>query len=102
MEYIEGDTLDKYKLTLQLLTDCVVTLDKLHRHGIIHRDIKPDNIMCTDDSKVKFIDLGIACSSIYKKNILFCNDTEISGTKNYMDPQLFLTDGYQTNILSDI
>ena len=70
MEYIEGDTLDKYKLTLQLLTDCVVTLDKLHRHGIIHRDIKPDNIMCTDDSKVKFIDLGIACSSIYKKKYI--------------------------------
>ena len=67
-EYIEGSSLSdifqSQKLpvqkTLILLEDLLVTVVELEKHRIIHRDIKPDNIMCTPDGHFRLIDFGIA------------------------------------------
>lgn len=70
MEYINGETLNRYvrrtgpiaasylrELFLPLLRD----LDAIHRTGLIHRDISPDNIMVTaEDGQLKLIDFGTA------------------------------------------
>lgn len=71
MEYLEGETLSSYleqkkMLTEEQATDMIVpvlqTLDEVHGHGIIHRDIAPDNIFLAKDgkgnTKVKLIDFG--------------------------------------------
>src|SRR5437868_10457694 len=68
-EYIEGENLaqvirrrgvlppaEAIGLTVQTLAG----LDAIHRAGIIHRDISPENLMITDGSRVKIIDLGVA------------------------------------------
>ena len=68
MEYIPGITMKQYlrskgnrldeRTVLRLMRPVLESLDKVHRSGIIHRDISPDNILITADQKVTLIDLG--------------------------------------------
>ncbi len=68
MEYLQGGNLRSYiddhrgflpvEDALHLMEPVVSILVKLHRSGLIHRDISPDNIMMDDDGSVKLIDFG--------------------------------------------
>ena len=70
MEYIPGITMKPYlrskgnrldeRTVLRLMRPVLESLDKVHRSGIIHRDISPDNILITADQKVTLIDFGAA------------------------------------------
>lgn len=70
MEYIDGIDMRKYikalnrgltpKELFPLLRDVFKALHEVHKVGIIHRDISPDNIMLTRDYKAKLIDFGAA------------------------------------------
>ncbi len=66
-EYIEGETLKSrletqsfsLKAALDIALQVVSALDAAHRAGIVHRDIKPDNIMVRSDGIVKVLDFGL-------------------------------------------
>lgn len=70
MEYIDGINLKQYAkkcggrlqpdFLFPLLKDVLKALNEVHKTGIIHRDISPDNMMMTMDGKVKLIDFGAA------------------------------------------
>lgn len=70
MEYIPGITMKQYlrskgnrldeRTVLRLMRPVLESLDKVHRSGIIHRDISLDNILITADQKVTLIDFGAA------------------------------------------
>ena len=69
MEYLQGVTLTHYleehgKISedeaVQMILPILNSLKNVHREGIIHRDIAPDNIMVTTDGQVKLIDFGAA------------------------------------------
>lgn len=101
-EYIEGQTIREliqdenlslgeiFDIAIQLLSGLSVA----HAAGIVHRDIKPDNIMRRDDGVVKILDFGIA--KLLEKP--FANDSELTartetevglmlGTIGYMSPE---------------
>ena len=69
MEYIDGITLKEYidmqkvldwKETIHLTTQILKALQHAHENGIVHRDIKPHNIMLLQDGTIKVTDFGIA------------------------------------------
>jgi len=96
MEYVSGgslrDVLDEAKgksLPLEkVLTWVQQTAEGLaeaHSHGIIHRDIKPDNLMLTEKGQVKITDFGLA--RLETATRLTASGTTL-GTVNYMSPEL--------------
>jgi len=68
LEYVEGEPIDAYctrhaldlPSRLRLFLDVVAAVSHAHTHLIVHRDIKPGNILVTNDGTVKLLDFGIA------------------------------------------
>jgi len=71
-EFIEGKTLNnyskskplKFKSALDIAIQIASALDEAHSAGIVHRDIKPDNVMVRSNGLVKILDFGIAKLSV--------------------------------------
>lgn len=91
MEYIEGETLLNVNLTEDILKQCVEGLESFSSKNIVHRDIKPDNILIDKNDNIKYVDFGTGCS-ITELNgnphiINICKGTP--GTESYLDPMFF-------------
>jgi len=102
MEYLEGETLKDYiKNNGQLpeneilkIAVCIASaLDHAHNNHIIHRDIKPQNIMLTNDGKVKVADFGIA--RVASENTIDMPENP-TGSVYYIAPEQ-ARGGYQDN-----
>jgi serine/threonine-protein kinase len=74
---------------------CADALDYAHRHGVLHNDLKPANILLNSEGVIKIIDFGIACLVDHQRN-----SGEIAGTPQYMSPEQLRGDmlGPQTDI----
>lgn len=108
MEYIDGITLKEYidrqgiiewKDALHLITQVLKALQHAHECGIVHRDIKPQNIMLLQDGTIKVTDFGIARFS--DKNTRTMTEQAI-GSVHYIAPEQArgdVTDG-KTDIYS--
>ncbi|CAD8117730.1 unnamed protein product [Paramecium sonneborni] len=82
MQYIDGGELwlqihnfgaRAFPLCIYYITEILKAINSIHKQGIVHRDIKSENILLTQDKKIKFIDFGTA------KDM---NDLTIEGSGN--------------------
>jgi len=93
MEYVEGITLKDYIDKNILLNwheavgyaiQIACGLEQAHKNSIVHRDIKPHNIIMTHDGVLKITDFGIARASV--QSTVTCEDTAI-GSVHYVSPE---------------
>jgi serine/threonine protein kinase/tetratricopeptide (TPR) repeat protein len=107
MAYYEGENLksliERAPLTVQKAVDLGIQiaqgLSKAHEQGIVHRDVKPANIMVTGDGMVKILDFGLAKLSDQSR---VTQTGTTYGTTSYMSPEQTMGDGvdHRTDIWS--
>jgi len=92
MEYVPGTTLDTYcrpeallpvPTVVSLIAAAAEALAFAHGNGIVHRDVKPSNLMRVGDAGIKVMDFGLAKTS----STSMTNDGALLGTPNYMSPE---------------
>jgi serine/threonine protein phosphatase PrpC len=95
MEYVKGQTLDRLMQrvgilpisdTLKIASRLCDALQYMHEHGVIHRDMKPSNIMLCDDGTLRIMDFGIAKTEAMRR-ITFGGFSPTMGTPDYMAPE---------------
>lgn len=104
MEYVPGRSLQQLireegplpaDRALRLATMVADGLAAAHRAGIVHRDVKPDNVLVTRAGVAKLGDFGLAKRRLPTE--VDASDQTICGTPNYMAPELFQGQGASTS-----
>ena len=104
MEYVEGGTLEKYckpdnlldsQIVAEIIFKCVRALAFANTQGLIHRDVKPGNILYKSGSDIKLADFGAALNRVSDK-------TQVAavGSPLYMAPEILT--GAKATVQSDI
>jgi hypothetical protein len=93
MELVEGEPLSALvaregplgtETTLSLLRQTAFGLGEAHRAGMVHRDVKPGNILVRPDGSVKITDFGIAWSA---RSVALTRTGQVIGTPQYLSPE---------------
>ncbi|WP_172649561.1 Stk1 family PASTA domain-containing Ser/Thr kinase [Rhodococcus opacus] len=108
MEYVDGDTLRDIvrsegpmapRRAMEVISDVCAALDFSHRNGIVHRDVKPANVMINRAGAVKVMDFGIA-RAISDASSPMTQTAAVIGTAQYLSPEQ--ARGEQVDARSDV
>lgn len=108
MEYVQGHTLREilhkgerlaFERALEIVSDVLDALAYSHKNGLVHRDIKPGNIMITSTGEVKVMDFGIA-RALSDAGATLTSTWNIVGTAQYLSPEQ--ATGGQADARSDL
>ena len=96
-ELVEGETLDQVRArglqvqkASQIIRDAALAVDFAHTKGLLHKDIKPKNIMLGFDGRVRVTDFGLATVSATlgpSDDSLLSRTIQVAGTPSYMSPE---------------
>jgi serine/threonine protein kinase len=95
MEFVNGRTLKEVltaegrlmpRRALEIVADICAAIEFSHRHGIIHRDIKPGNVMLTQTGQIKVMDFGIA-RALASGASTMTQTSAVIGTAQYLSPE---------------
>lgn len=95
MELVEGSTLRDFinengplsvEQTIQFITPVLSALAAAHRIGIIHRDVKPENILISKDGRIKVADFGLA-RNITMGQTMTAESSVVLGSVSYLSPE---------------
>lgn len=108
LEYVDGETLDDQldsvpvapRLAAQTVETLARALDVAHKSGIVHRDVKPSNVMVARDGQLKVTDFGLAKNMAADSSQTRAGD--ILGTPHYMSPEQALGKLQEVGPASDI
>jgi serine/threonine protein kinase len=98
MEYLEGTPLNdvmaakmpSWREAARYVIDMIHGLSAIHRAGIVHRDVKPENSMLLADGSLKIVDLGIAKPDTPMAGMKLTQTGTMIGTPYYMAPEQLL------------
>src|SRR5262245_59896297 len=77
-------------LACDYIRQAALGLERAHAHGLIHRDVKPSNLMLTSDGVVKVLDLGLASVRMTGQvDTRLTRPGSMMGTPDYMPPEQF-------------
>src|SRR5262249_2688623 len=95
MEYLQGRPLNKVipihvavplRTKLGLIRQVCYALEYAHKHGVMHRDVKPANAFVLQDKTLKVLDFGLAANL----NRPLLGDHAFAGTPDYMAPEVVI------------
>ena len=114
MEYVEGKLLtnlinesENHRLDLVTVADVIRQaaegLAHAHAKGMVHRDIKPDNLLLTTEGQIKILDLGLArfFKTIDEESLTLKHDERVIGTADYLAPEQAI-DSHSVDSRADI
>ncbi len=105
MEYVQGKNLREkldeqgaliWQDALHITDNVCAALENAHRHNVVHRDIKPQNIMLADDGQIKVLDFGIARARLLPS----LTQSGFVGSPYYIAPEQAM--GEEVDIRSDL
>jgi len=107
-EFVEGETLDErlkhgsidQREAAKLVAQIADALDYAHQHGVIHRDVKPSNILIDSAGKPHITDFGLA--KFETPDATLTSDGRIMGTPAYMSPEHARGASHQADARTDV
>lgn len=97
MEYVQGETLFDHVIreggidplrAAEIMRKVAEALSHAHEQGVIHQDIKPENIMIADSGDIKVADLGLAKVMSYGSGSQIIDNRPVMGTPQYVAPEI--------------
>ncbi len=107
-EFVEGETLQRQlgrtrptpRQTAQYVAQLAEALDYAHEHGVIHRDVKPSNIVISADRRTHIMDFGLAKREMGERTVT--SDGRVMGTPAYMSPEQARGDSHDVDSRCDV
>jgi eukaryotic-like serine/threonine-protein kinase len=98
MELLEGESLQRTlardtrltpERTVEIICQAASALDALHSFGIVHRDVKTDNLFIVEGGGVKLLDFGLALFTQHPVSARLTGEGVVNGTPHYLPPEVF-------------
>ncbi|MCP3919366.1 MAG: serine/threonine protein kinase [bacterium] len=112
MEKVDGVPIDRWVREQRLAPGAIVDLvlevcaavEHAHQRGILHRDLKPDNLLVDGDGRTKIVDFGVARPLDERVSLVRASGSRrpILGTLAYMSPEQCAPDAQEADVRSDL